>query len=162
MKTLLVCLCILCLPLCLIGCGEEPYRTDLSCKAITDKITDTLTLPNGYAPFGEEHMRFYFEDIEDYADKSLVYSTLTEDINEIGVFRGNHREDVEKLRNVCQGYVDTLAEEQRAFIASYAPEEITKLDHAEVRVYGSYVIYTVLSPEDRDTAFDILESLLQE
>ena len=162
MKKLLVCACILCLLLGLCGCGRKRYRDDVSCKAITDKITDTLTLPNGYASFGEEHMRFYFADLGGYADKSLVYSALSEDVNEIGVFRAEREEDVAALRLAAERYLDALCEEQRAFVASYAPKEVPKLDGASVRVFGHYVVYAVLTSNDQDAAFACVESLLTE
>ena len=56
---------------------------------------------------------------------------------------------------------ESFDEEQRAFISSYAPQQVTKLDHAEVRVIGRYVIYTILSPEDTRSAFDTVEQMLK-
>ena len=143
------------------ACASVSYRDDLSCKTITDRLSDTLSVSSGYEAFSAEHLRFYFTDTDDYDDHSLIYSAMSEDINEIGVFLADEDEDVEKIRIMCEKYIASMDEEQRAFIASYAPQETTKLDHAEVRVFGRYVIYTILSPSDTKIAHDMIEQMLK-
>lgn len=147
--------------LCAAGCRQAQYRDDVSCEAITDAICEKIKDDEEFLPFGEEHIRFSFEDTDRFADKSLVYSARGENIDEIGIFLAGSDEDVDELRRLCAQYVNTLREEQRAFVASYAPREATKLDAATVRVFGRYVVYTVLSEDDRDKAFETIEERLR-
>ncbi len=156
----LLCLGLL-LALLTMGCQRmKDYRDDISCEAITDAVCDELE-DEEYLPFGEEQIRFSFEDTDRFADYSLVYSVRSENIDEIGIFRGETQEDVDELRRLCEQYVNTLREEQRAFVASYAPREATKLDAATVRVFGHYVIYTILSEDNREKAFESIEEMLK-
>ena len=159
-KLLAILLTFLCLFLT-SACASVSYRDDLSCKTITDRLSDALSVSGGYDAFSQEHLRFYFTDTDDYDDHSLIYSAMSEDINEIGVFLADKDENVEQIRIMCEKYVASINEEQRAFIASYAPQEITKLDHAEVRVFGRYVIYTILAAADTKIAYDTVEQMLR-
>lgn len=156
----LLCLGLL-LALLTAGCQHmKDYRDDVSCEAITDAVCDELE-DEEYLPFGEEQIRFSFENTDRFADYSLVYSVRSENIDEIGIFRGETQEDVDELRRLCEQYVTTLHEEQRAFVASYAPREAAKLDAATVRVFGHYVIYTVLSEDDREESYEKIQELLE-
>ena len=161
MKKLLPIFLSFCLLIGFSSCASASYREDLSCKAITDRLCDTLSVAGGYEYFSDDHLRFYFSDTDDYEDCSLVYSAPSEDINEFGVFLADDKEDAKELQDMCRSYLSSFDEEQRAFIASYAPQQITKLDHAEVRVLGRYVIYTILSPEDTRIAFETVEQMLK-
>ena len=147
--------------LCMASCRQAHYREDISCQAITATLCESLGSDEEFLPFGEEQIRFSFENTDRYADQSLVYSARSENIDEIGVFFAKSDEDVPELRRICEQYVETLREEQRAFVASYAPREAVKLDTATVRVFGRYVLYTVLSEEDCRRVLEAMEQTLQ-
>ena len=146
----------------LAGCQKPEYRDDLSCREIADRLCDLLPVSGGYEQFGKEHLQYSFDNADGYEDECLMYSVLSENINEIGVFHADEEENVQALRQNCEQYLARMREEERAFIESYAPREAAKLDAAEVRVFGEYIIYVVLSPEDRDKVFDEAKNLLQE
>lgn len=148
--------------LILAGCQRIEYRDDLPCREIADRLCDLLPVTGGYAQFGKDHLTYSFENADGYEDECLMYSVLSEDVNEIGVFLADDEEDAEELKTRCEEYLSRMREEERAFIESYAPREAAKLDASEVRVFGEYVIYTVLSPDDRDRVFDEAKKLLQE
>lgn len=159
----LICIGVLTLLLLTTGCKSSvAYRSDVSCQKLTDAICDRLGDEGGYLPFGEEHLRFFFDNTDDYADKSLIYTVRSENIDEFGVFLAKSGDEVDALRRLCEEYVAALREENRAFIESYAPREAQKLDHATVRVYDRYVVYTVLSQDDLNTAFSTVEELLRQ
>ena len=160
MKKCLVFLLVLSL-FCMVSCRKAQYRDDVLCETLTATVCEKIENDEEFLPFGEEHIRFSFEDTDCFADKSLVYSVRSENIDEIGVFLAESDEDVDELRRLCDQYVTTLREEQRAFVASYAPREATKLDAATVRVFGRYVVYTVLSEDDREKAYEKIEELLR-
>ena len=113
----------------------------------------------------------YAEDYEEakqilaggeFSDYKLLKENLNKDSDEIGVFLAKSDEDVAELRRVCEEYVRTLQKEQRAFVASYAPREATKLDAATVRVFGRYVVYAVLDEEACEEAFSCVKEMLEE
>ena len=70
--------------------------------------------------------------------------------------------EYQELKKLTEEYLETMKNDQHAFIASYAPEELPKLERAEVRVFGNYVAYAILSDEDRTLFFDTVEKKLSE
>ena len=70
--------------------------------------------------------------------------------------------DIEGAERLIREYLARSYEENRAFYDSYIPAETPKLRDAQVRVYGDYVVYAILSPADRDRLFDRIEACLSE
>ena len=79
-------------------------------------------------------------------------------VDEFGVFKAGTLAAAE-VRSAVEDYLEVLRETSMA--ALYTPEEVPKLEGAEVRAVGDYVMYCVLSDADRDAAFDAFESALK-
>ena len=65
------------------------------------------------------------------------------------------------MAEACRDYIDDMQEDSRAFIASYAPNELPKLDSAQVRRFGNYVIYTILPDDSAKTVFENVKEALK-
>lgn len=156
-------LCLLTLLSCLSlsACQKkESYADDIPCSELMDAVEDQLPVNFGYETFGGDHLRYYFEDTKLPDDACLRYSVLSEDINEIGIFHTTNAESGEEVKDLAEDYLEELLEDQRAFIASYAPEELPKLERAEIRTFGNYTVYAILDDEDRALAFETIEKKL--
>ena len=144
------------------GCATEKYKDDVECKALVLSVTDQMPSELDFRELDESFREFYFEGADGFDDCYIAYSADSEDISEIGVFHAVSDEAAEKIEGVCYEYINDLSQNSRAFIASYAPEELTKLDGAEVRRYGRYVVYTVLNTADAERAFEIIKNTISE
>ena len=153
---------ILAFVLLFVGCATEKYRDDVSCKALVDAVTAKMPSELDFRELDESFREFYFEGADGFDDCYIAYSADNEDISEIGVFHAVSDEAAEKIEGICYEYINDLSQNSRAFIASYAPEELTKLDGAEVRRYGRYVIYTVLNTADTERVFETVKNALSE
>ena len=156
--------CILCVALAtlsLVSCSRKGFKDGIACKDVGNSITDTLNDGKEYLEYDDIHRELYFEDSEHYDDYYLVYSSDTDDINEFGVFHAPNSEHAEDIYEECLDYVEDMKENSRSFIASYAPDEIPKLDSATVRRYGNYVVYTILPKEKANDIFSKIEESLQ-
>ena len=159
-KFLLSFLIIFSLPF-LFSCGKESFRDDLSCAYISKEICDETSNSELFSSYSKDDITTIFGNSELYDDSSVVYSTETNDIDEIGVFHCPGEDAAKALLVVLKNYISDLQENQKAFIASYAPREIPKLEDAEVRRYKNYVVYTVLDENSRLEAFEEIQELLQ-
>ena len=162
MKTrIFLCLFLVCVTL--TSCSQQKsYANDLPCAELMDAVEDQIPVDFGYETFSGDHLRYYFEDTKRPDDHCLRYSVRSEDINEFGIFHAPDDAAREELKRLTEGYLETLKSDQQAFIASYAPEELPKLERAEVRVFGNYVAYAILSDDDRKLAFETIEKKLTE
>ena len=148
--------------LLICGCSREKYRDDVDCKSLVLSVTADLSSELDFRELDESFREFYFEGADGFDDCFIAYSAESEDISEIGVFHAMSDDAVDKIEGVCYEYINDLSQNSRAFIASYAPEELVKLDNAEVRRYGRYIVYTVLEAADSERVFEIVENALRE
>lgn len=143
------------------GCqAKTAYADDLPCSALMDAAREQIPVSLGYASFDDEYRQACFPDADSATDACLCYSVHAEDINEIGIFRSSSDTDQKRIEGACQAYLDDQLAEKRAFLASYAPRELPKLERAEVRSFGSYTVYVILSDEDREAVFRAIEARL--
>ena len=158
-KALLLLLSALMLPI--VSCAkQEEYLNNVSCEELMKQVEERIPTDLGYTSFGTDQILYYFENQASYDDVCLRYSTRSENINEIGIFHSPNESAQEELEDKIEEYLEQMWEEQRAFIASYAPEELPKLEHAEIESFGNYTVYAILSDEDQKTVFRILEEHL--
>ncbi len=162
MKKLGILIIAVSLLLSLFSCsGKGEYSDSVPCAEILDSVEEQLPINLGYESFDAEHVKYYFDDTKAFDDKALRYSVLSEDINEFGVFHAPDEKSRDELEALIKKYFAELLETRRAFITSYAPKELTKLEHAEVKVFGNYVAYAILDSDDRETFFETVSSCLK-
>ena len=147
----------------LSSCGQKMvYADNVSCSELMDAVVEQIPVSFGYEAYGDDHLRYYFEDTTLPDDVCLTYSVASEDINEIGIFHTPDAASREEIYDLAEDYLEELREDKRAFIASYASDELPKLDRAEVRTFGHYTVYAILNDRDRALVFETIEKMLTE
>ncbi len=143
------------------ACGRRgEYKDDVACRILTNEIAVLCPTENGYSNFSHDQIVYFFENTAIPTDYSMIYSTDAEDINEIGVFHCADEESAAQMLKLTQNYIENMQDTQVNFISSYAPYELPKLEGAEVRRYGNYVVYVILDTNERRAAFSALEAEL--
>ena len=138
---------------------DVEYKDNIPCSDIITEAKKAVPTDSGYEAMGQGRVEYVFGSFE-YDDCSLLISVATENIDEIGIFHTTSEKKAEELCAEVEKYLDELLEEKGAFIASYAPFELEKLENAQVKVYGNYVAYAILSRDGRDLFFSDIFSLL--
>ena len=87
-----------------------------------------------------------------------MFQTSGVGIDEYGIFRMKEESGIEGMKSAIQDYIDSA---KLSFNENYAPNEKPKLDNAEIRVFGKYVVYAVLSEDDKNVLFSALETALK-
>ncbi len=145
----------------LVGCSKKQYADDRKCADIGKCIPEVLADSQEYHEFDTTHMNANFQDNDHYDDRYVIYSADTNDINEIGIFHADSEEHADALVKDCKRYIDDMQQNSRAFIGSYAPEQLPKLDDAKVQRVGNYIIYTVLDESKADALIERIKSDLK-
>ncbi len=162
MKRILSITLIFILSVSLIACQKNrEYSDDIPCAELLDTAEEQIPVDMGYESFGGDHVKFYFENTDLDDDRALRYSTASENINEFGIFHAPDKDAAKELYGLTEKYLDGLLEEKGEFVGSYAPRELEKLTGAEVKAFGNYVAYAVLSEDDRQIFFDTVEKMLK-
>lgn len=145
----------------LSSCSQKRYREDIGCGSVCDVAADMLGGRGIYSEYTEEYIRYELGDrVCDADDRCVIYSTATEDINELGIFFVSDDDELREVAKACREYIEYIRESKRAFISSYAPLELSKLDDARVMVFGNYVVYCILDERTADMICDEIEKIL--
>lgn len=143
-----------------VSCNKPGnYRNDLDADAVINSLTVKIPVPDGYYEADDDYVDFYFPASDDIIDDSeIMFARASTNKNQVGVLKAENGRAAE-LKALCESYIKTMQERWVAQ-ADYTPEEHPKMEGAEVRVFGDYVIYTMLLPADRDAVFAEAEKLL--
>ena len=141
----------LCLLLC--ACGQTK---DIPAADVADQIAQALGRTDMADP-GEIYVKGYMkksaDEIGDYVIRKNVMGTS---IDEFGVFKAGTMK-ADELKTMVEDYLQLLQDSWM----NYQPEEKPKLDNAEVKVSGDYVLYCILDDADRASAMDAFNSALK-
>ncbi|NLW73820.1 MAG: DUF4358 domain-containing protein [Clostridiales bacterium] len=146
----------------LASCGEKAnYRNDLTVKEVMDKIEATVPLADGYYSVDSDYFDYYFEGADALVDSyEIRIANASTNINQFGVFKVKAGQ-AEAMKTLCQAYI-SLKMERWVLQADYIAAEHPKMENAEVRVFGNYVVYTMLTKEDKAAVFKAVEELLKQ
>jgi len=157
-----ICFCIALSLLCtfIIACGEEQgYRDDVTVESVVQKINPTLSRINDLDRAPENYIKiqqsFPLDLCLEYAEMMQVGGV---GIDEYGIFKMKDAESVTAMKTAIESYLTTAL---ATFNEDYAPNEKPKLESAEVKVFGNYVMYAVLSDSEKAAAFSALETALK-
>ena len=151
--------CFLLLSLLLFAACKANYRQDLSAYEIADYLetegaaTLLRQMDDNAAFFGDLELDIPF---------ALRLAEDGSNLDEFAVFACNDAAEAKTLAKKLESYLAERYEKDKDWYLSYIPDELPKLQNAEVRTYGKYVVYAVLSQDSRNHAFDLVrQKLLQ-
>ncbi|MBE6550448.1 MAG: DUF4358 domain-containing protein [Ruminococcaceae bacterium] len=144
------------------SCGSKnAYRNDVACSDIIAVLEEQIATEGGYAHYESDELKLVFgDDISLATDCALSYSLLSQNIDEFGIFKADSEKNAYEIAEECIDYIEEKYEDENAFIASYAPEELPKLRDGEVKVFGNYVAFAILDQNSRAALFEKVEKML--
>ena len=157
-----ICVFIICLTLIFLpSCAKPRYTDTLDCPEITKAIQNEILTSEDYSAYSSEDIAFMLEDNHKFDSYSVIHSSSSDDIGEVGVFHAKSQEESLELLDDVTEYLHDLKEEKGAFVRNYLQGEQEKLDGATVKRFGNYVIFTVLDPSQSNAVFEKIEKLLK-
>ena len=156
-KRLIAALLALCLLLCLSACGAK-YRDDVPMSRFTAVIdarmngSELAEMNSGYVS-GAMHL-----DPNSFGGYVVKLNAKGVNIDEYGVFRAPENGKVSDVKDAIEGYLKLRRD---TWMKEYMPEEKPKLDKAEVKAYGNYVLYVIAEDEVRNNVYQDVEKLLK-
>ena len=158
--SLIISICILgCV---FLSCSTNEYSDALTCKELSTALMREISVPDGeFSQYAEEDINFLFPTASLYSDVSIMYSKDATDITELGVLHAENQNNSKQLFEEAKEYIKNLQEQKREFIQNYSPEEMKKLNSAEARCFGNYVIFVVSDVNDKSNIFAKADQLLK-
>ncbi len=161
MKKYLALIFAVLLALSLCSCASKDFKNDVKVSYLTEKIKAALPLTNGYSEHDGDYLIYRFKDIEEHIDGySIIYSTDTRRADLVAVFHAKSANDAKEAKEICEDFIEDQKALFSTLVEQYLPSEKDKLDGAEVRSFGNYLVVCVLNSSDKNTAFSAVENEL--
>ncbi len=140
------------------GSSEPSYKDDV---AVDDVTTQIIAVKDGWSfvqmpdSYISGAMQF---DLSGCAEYVVEINALGTNVDEFGVFKASDADSVAALEKRVDDYFKFRLDN---WMDEYMPEEKPKLESAERRTYGLYVVYAIFDDATRKSAFDAAESYLK-
>lgn len=151
------------LTLSLAACGKTVhYRDDVSVDSLSATVSALIPVEGGYDMSGEDFLKYYFDFDHDHTidGYAIAASSASSDVNEYGILHVSDPEQVATVEELAQVYVENQRDFLSTFVNTYNAAEMAKLESMQVRVFGQYIVYTILSAEDTAAVMEAVEQAL--
>lgn len=152
------------LSLSLTACGSKKsdYRDDVSAASLSDTVSAIIPVESGYDLSDDDFLTYHFEGNTAIDDYVIAASSASSDVNEYGILHVNDPDKVEEIRRLADVYLTVQRDFLSSFLNTYNAAEMDKLDQMSVKVFGNYVVYTILSKEDTAAVHEAVEEALKQ
>lgn len=131
---------------------DDVLVSDIAAAADTHLNADNFASMNDSYLMGA--MKLDTSLFEDYIVKVNAYGA---NIDEYGIFKVSDSSQVSRAENAVKEYLDMRGD---TWMEEYMPEEKPKLEAAEVKSKGLYIMYAILSDQSRTSVLTEFENIL--
>ena len=158
-KIIALFLCLIMTAAALTACGGGEVRNDVAVSELSAKINselesgaDLVDAPESYI---SSSMGFDLSSVSEYVVK---INSRGENIDEYGIFKAADDSQLQQLQTAVSNYLQFRVD---TWMVEYMPEEFPKLQNAETKTIGNYVMYAILSDSDKQAVFSAFEKTLK-
>lgn len=151
-------ICAVLLFFTLAACGEEStaYRDDVLVTDIADAVDGVILRGADMKDLTETYISGSMNiDVLEYEEHCIRICSKGIEIDEYGIFKAK---DPGQAKNIKASLEEYLQMRKDTWMPEYRPEEFPKLENAELKVYGNYVMYSILSESEKTAAFSTFEA----
>lgn len=140
------------------ACGDNSsVKNDVPAEDIASSIAKTLG-SDSFVDAPETYINGSMKmEVSSYADYCVKINSKGINIDEFGIFKGNDSKQAGEIKTAVENYLKMRVE---TWMPEYMPEEFPKLENAEIKTAGNYVMYAILSDSDKTSAFDAFSKAL--
>lgn len=159
-NTISLVLCAVLMLYMLAACGgSSEYRDDVAVSEIGDSFDAILSSGADMKELSDTYITGSMKmDVSDYEEYCVKVASKGITIDEYGIFKGEDAKNTEAIETAVNDYIQLRID---TWMSEYMPEEFPKLENAEVKVCGNYVMYAILSDEEKTAVFDAFETSLK-
>ena len=163
-KITLIAALLLCFTLACTACASS-YRSDVAVNDLTSAVLNAVSTPGGFTAADSDYVDLEFTKPDvisaNVVQWSICASTSSSTVDEFGIFRVKEGGDVGAVKAEVSDYVQSMQVKLEVYLDMYDPAEKTKLENAQVFVYGNYVVFTMLSEGDTTALTSAIEGALK-
>ena len=143
------------------SCAQKDFNASIACDELATSLKREISVPKGdFEKYTDDELDFLFSEPKLYDDICIIYSSDSTDVCELGVLHASSKENAKMLYEEAKGYIKATQEQKSEFLRNYSPAELSKLNCAEARLLGEYIVFVIAEQGDRDEALKKAEMLL--
>ena len=139
------------------SCGASDYANNIGIETIDARVKDELALNGGYYNADSDFMAFTFHDPEYVDDYAVTFAQASTDISEYGIFHVSDADKVDDMVELAEEYLESY---KANWMTNYLAEEYPKIENAQVKAFGSYVVYSILDEDATNRLHEAVEQAL--
>ena len=144
--------------ICSCGDKEPTYKDDVSLSTLQAAAEAKLTGTDTFITQDSDYIEYMMEiGSSEFAEGIVRWQASGVSADEYGIFKASDEEGAKKLGELLQSY---LTKRDETWNPSYDADQYPKLKNAEVKVYGKYAVFCILSDADRASVFTAVENTL--
>lgn len=144
----------------LASCGGDTIKSDVPVSEIASRVDSVISSGGNMAEADGSYVSGYVGIGADmYSEGTVMVRSMGVNVDEYGIFRCADDKQAEELLTAVKAY---LKMRDDSWMPEYMPEERPKVQSAEYKVLGNYVMYAILSEDDKKAAFPAFEECLKE
>jgi len=138
------------------GCGKTAVaRDDVAVGDVSAAVVKALGSEDAFVSAPETYISGSMKmEVSDYDSYDIKINSKGVNIDEFGIFKATDSTQVATIEQAVKNYLQLRLD---TWMVEYMPEEHPKLENAEVKTFGNYVMYAILSDDGRKTAFNTFE-----
>lgn len=141
------------------ACGGASYRDDVPVSQLETAIEAAIGGGDTMIQATDTYMTTSMKlEASSYEEACVKMDSQGVNIDEYGVFKAADEGSAKELKTLLDAYLQFRLD---SWAPEYMPDQLPKLQNAEVIVKGSYVMYTILSEEARTAAEEAVENALK-
>lgn len=141
------------------ACGGKSVRTDVSALDIAECVAKAIKKTDGLTTVDENYVTGRLQiDVSKCTEYVVRINSFGTDVDEFGIFKAKDEDAAKTVAAEVQSYLDNRL---ATWMDEYMPEEKPKVENAEVKTEGVYVLYGILSDSARKAAFSALDEAIK-
>ena len=100
-------------------------------------------------------------ELNGLTDSSLRLHKVSSNFSEAGIFRLEDGDKAKETEKAVRAYIEKQQDYLKDFLSQYEAAEVEKINNAQVRTYGVYVVYAFLTKSDATAFFGEIEAALK-
>jgi len=145
----------------LVSCGAKAasYKTDVSVDVLADAVSALLPAAETITAVDDDYITYMMElDLSGVESYTVRRQASGSSIDEYAVIKMPDEASTAAMKTALEAYLVKYIE---AWNPCYDADQFPKAETADVRIFGCYVVYAIISEADRTTVYTAIENLLK-
>ncbi len=157
---------IIALALCLVmalslmaACGDKAAEVNVPAADVAASVNAAIGKADAMVAPAESWVKGYMKtEPSAFGDYAVMINAYGANVDEFGIFKAGENMGVSDVEKTVEAYLKLRLD---SWMDEYMPEEKYKVEDAEFKTIGNYVMYCILSEADTEAAFAAFEEALK-